>query len=129
MDDTIKSCESEEELVETIQQLIPLTKSMNMDICKFYTNSNKAIEVLDRDKISTKVTFTDIDFEIESSKVLGMIYSAMDDNFSYVSKYKCLDDFIKAKRIRNEFKWTKRLILCFSATAFEPSWSYLFLYS
>ena len=82
MDDTIKSCESVEELVETIQQLIPLTKSMNMDICKFYTNSTKAIEVLDRDKVSTKVTFTDIDFEIESSKVLGMIYSAKDDNFS-----------------------------------------------
>ncbi len=120
MDDTIKSCESEDELVETICQLIPLTKSMNMDICKFYTNSNKAIEILDRDKVSSKVTFTDMDFEIETSKVLGMVYSAKDDNFSYVSKYKCLEDFIKAKRIKNKFQWTKRLILCFSATAYDP---------
>jgi hypothetical protein len=55
---------------------------MNMDICKFYTNSNKAIEILDRDKIYTKVTFIDIDFEIEASKVLRIIYSAKDDNFS-----------------------------------------------
>jgi hypothetical protein len=34
MDNTFKGWESEEELVETICQLIPLTKSMNMDICK-----------------------------------------------------------------------------------------------
>jgi hypothetical protein len=40
-----------------------------------------------------------------------MIYSAKDDNFSYVSKYKCLEDSIKAKRIKTKFKWTKLLIL------------------
>ena len=49
-----------------------------------------------------------------------MIYSAKDDNFSYVSKFKCVGDFIKAKRIKHEFYWTKRLILCFSATAYDP---------
>jgi uncharacterized protein (DUF2225 family) len=47
--------------------------------------------------MSTKVTFADIDFEIEYSNILGMIYSVKDANFSYVSKYKCLDDFKKLK--------------------------------
>ena len=120
MDDTIKSCEDEDELVETILQLIPLTRSMNMDICKFYTNSSKILTKLDRSKVSQKVTFTDIDFEIETSKVLGMVYSAKDDNFSYVSKYKNIDEFIRAKRLKSPLLWTKRLILCFSATAYDP---------
>ena len=68
--ETIKSWESEDELVETICKLIPLTKSMNMGIYKVYIYSNKAVEILDRDKISTKVTFTAKDLEIESSKSL-----------------------------------------------------------
>ena len=55
MDDSIKSCETEEELVEKIWQIIPSVHGINMDICKFYTNSNEALKILDKNKVSTKV--------------------------------------------------------------------------
>ena len=77
-----------------------------MDIQKFYTNSKLALNFLDKDRFLTKVTFIDIDYEKEASKVLGMVYSAKTDTFSYVSKFKTVKDFVISKRLKPDFHWS-----------------------
>ncbi len=81
-----------------------------MNICKFYTNCTKVFKHSDRNRVLLKITFTGVDFEIETSKVLAMIYSAKEDYFTLVSNYKCTEDFIYTICIKTPFAWTKILI-------------------
>ena len=120
MDDTIHSSKSVEEIVESCQELMTCYSKAGMPIGKFYSNSPEVLKIIPRELHSKKVSFDHKDPEIEASKVLGMIYDAKQDQFTYKCKFDDAKQFFVQKNLPENEKWTKRLILKFSATCYDP---------
>ena len=120
MDDTIVSLKTEGEVLQACGELLECYKKCNMTVAKFYTNSELVVNSLPKEILSKKVSFTDKDIEISASKVLGMIYDAKTDKFKYSCKFESITDFFDAMKLTSNTEWTKRLVLRFSATVYDP---------
>ena len=120
MDDTICSLRTSKQVYQTCLELIKCYKKCNMSVAKFYSNSRSVVKKLPKDLLSTKVIFSSKDAEIEASKVLGMIYDAKTDVFKYKCKFNDIDQFFRIMNLKTNQDWTKRLILKFSATCYDP---------
>jgi N-acetyl-anhydromuramyl-L-alanine amidase AmpD len=94
MDDTIKSNDTEQELVTIFKDMPGIFKRINMTIQTFYSNCTVALKTLDSSLLSSKVVVEDKDSVFEANKVLDMVWHAGTDCLSYSAKFKHLDEFI-----------------------------------
>ena len=120
MDDMIDSFIDTQVAIDTCLEIIKCLKHVNMNIMKFYSNSREVIEALPKDLLSKKVSFKEKDTILEASKVLGLNYRAEDDSFYYKCKFQDMQEFFEKQRMEVPKHWTKRLILRFSATCYDP---------
>ena len=120
MDDMIDSFIDTQVAIDTCLEIIKCLKHANMNIMKFYSNSREVIEALPKDLLSKKVSFKEKDTILEASKVLGLNYRAEDDSFYYKCKFQDMQEFFEKQRMEVPKHWTKRLILRFSATCYDP---------
>jgi hypothetical protein len=120
MDDMIDSFIDTQEAIDTSLEIIGCLKEANMNITKFYSNSKEVIDALPKDLLSKKVSFKEKDTILEASKVLGLNYRAEDDTFYYKCKFQDMEEFFEKQKIEKPKDWTKRLILRFSATCYDP---------
>jgi hypothetical protein len=120
VDDMIDSFKDLNEAIETCKEIIQCLITANMKITKFYSNSKEILDSLPKELLSKKVSFKEKDTILEASKVLGLNYRAEEDEFYYKCKFHDMEEFfIKQDMVKPE-SWTKRLILRFSATCYDP---------
>jgi hypothetical protein len=91
-----------------------------MVIQKFYSNCKTALERLPPEKLSKKVHFQEKDAIVEASKVLGMVWDAAVDEYTFIAKYDSPQAFFLKQKLPENPEWTKRLILRLSATVYDP---------
>ena len=120
VDDFISSFRKESEVYQTIEEVIKCLNRGGFKMTKFYSNSTKVLEQIPKELLSKKVAFSDKDAEISTSKVLGLTYGGKEDFFEYKSKYEDIEEFCKIQKINFPVDWSKRLILRFSATVYDP---------
>ena len=120
MDDMIDSFVETKDAIDTCLEIIKCLKAANMNITKFYSNSKEVVEALPKELLSKKVSFKEKDTVLEASKVLGLNYRADDDTFYYKCKFQDLAEFYEKQKVEMPKHWSKRLILRFSATCYDP---------
>ena len=120
VDDMITCFTEEGNACLTCKEMIESLAKGGFKITKFYTNSQQVLDLIPDELLSKKMIFGDKDPEIDASKVLGIIYNANDDTYSYKSKFTDVSDFCTVQRIPEPVGWTKRLILKCSATVYDP---------
>ena len=75
VDDVIKSIPTEEEIETLVVQLPKLLEHAGMKICKFYTNSQKALRKIPEQLRARQVHFTEDEVFYETNKILGTHWS------------------------------------------------------
>ena len=122
MDDIIISVETEQEAIDTAQQLQGLKLKCGMHICKYESNSIAVMKSIPKELHSTKVNLDKEEGSVfDNSKVLGIIWNKNTDTFEFKSKFATQEEFLEAQKITESFTgWTKSLILRFSATVYDP---------
>ena len=117
MDDCADSMSSEHKLIKLAKQLPELLKLADMRLCKFYTNSKLVAKSLPRDLLAKEISFDDKEPLFDYNKVLGMIWEADPDFFTFATKYKTVLEWKEACKV---LIWTKRAVLKTTASTFDP---------
>ena len=118
MDDGIDSKSTEKELIQLALELPQLLGKADMKMYKFYSNSEKTLRALDPSLVAKEIhLFEDKNAVFESNKVLGLVWDASSDNFSYRAKYKTVEDWLDKWGVQ---KWTKRAVLKTTASTYDP---------
>ena len=120
MDDATISLENENNCLKLANELIYVLGKYDFNITKFYSNSKLVTNSLSKDILAKQIDFKENDVIFESTKVLGMVWSAESDSFSFKCKFNSLEEFYFAQKIKKIDNWTHRLILRFSATCYDP---------
>jgi len=120
VDDAIASKPTEEEISVLASQLQELLAHAGMKICKFYTNSKKALLRIPEELRAKQVLFTDDEIIFENNKILGLTWNAETDCLQFVSRFKNLHEWNSRKGLTTVKHWTKRLILKASASIYDP---------
>ena len=112
VDDNMFSDTTDGLVIETFDQLKALYGQMGMSLGKFFSNSKKVLASLDESEISPNLDISELLSSAQSTpilKALGLIYSARNDSFTF-----------KMNLPGTSQSWTKRTILSFHATLFDP---------
>ena len=124
MDDCCDTRETEEKAAQLVRELVELLANANMSICKFYSNSKLALEACDENLLAKQIKFEDKTVVYETSKVLGMAYSADEtDSLHFVGKFQSQSQWTSRKgtTVVKAEDWTKRLVLQAAAAIFDPT--------
>jgi len=120
VDDAITSKPTEDEIDVLSTQLQKLLAHAGMKICKFYTNSKKALMKIPEELRAKQVLFTDDEIIFETNKILGLTWNAETDCLQFVSRFRNLNEWNTRKGLTTVKHWTKRLILKASASIYDP---------
>ena len=120
VDDVIKSIPTEEEIEALVVQLPKLLEHAGMKICKFYTNSQKALRKIPEQLRARQVHFTEDEVFYETNKILGLTWNAQTDLLQFISRFQNLSEWSNRKGSIMVKSWTKRLILKASASIYDP---------
>ena len=123
MDDGIDSKPTEEEIMDTVQDLIGILQKADMHIGKFYSNSKKVIAGLPEEKRAKEALMSEFDKNntvFEATKVLGMTWKADGDMITFSSKYSSLEEWLRKLGLTKKEDWTKRTILKAVASTYDP---------
>ncbi len=111
VDDNLDSVDTEEEAIQLLKDAQELYGEAGMQLIKIISNSKRVLEAFPEQERSPSMDiaqFCTKDLQLPLVKTLGVIYLSGEDAFSFHMEKP------------NEHKWTKRTILRYEATLYDP---------
>ena len=111
MDDTLDSFETPQQAEQAAQQLTLMYADMGMQLRKFISNDETVLKAIPEADRAPRLALGELDRANAETltKVLGVVYSAVDDKYT-----------LRVKDCPSEQAWTKRKLLSVAAGVFDP---------